>query len=153
MPLNKLTFKSGIVSDITPYSNEGGFVDGDKIRFRLGSPEKIGGWSKFSPNTYLGSARRLLNWVALDGSDFLGVGTHLKYYIEEGQTFNDITPIRSTINTNVTFTTNTTTGTESQVIVNASAHGANLNDFVTISNADTAVGGIAASAIGDSDGK
>ena len=153
MPLNKLTFKSGIVSDITPYSNEGGFVDGDKIRFRLGSPEKIGGWSKFSPNTYLGSARRLLNWVALDGSDFLGVGTHLKYYIEEGQAFNDITPIRSTINTNVTFTTNTTTGTESQVIVNASAHGANLNDFVTISNADTAVGGIAASAIGDSDGK
>ena len=153
MPLNKITFKSGIVSDITPYSNEGGFVDGDKIRFRLGSPEKIGGWSKFSSNTYLGSARRLLNWVALDGSDFLGVGTHLKYYIEEGQIFNDITPIRSTINTNVTFTTNTTTGTESQVIVNASAHGANLNDFVTISNADTAVGGIAASAIGDSDGK
>ena len=153
MPLNKITFKSGIVSDITPYSNEGGFVDGDKIRFRLGSPEKIGGWSKFSSNTYLGSARSLLNWVALDGSDFLGVGTHLKYYIEEGQIFNDITPIRSTINTNVTFTTNTTTGTESQVIVNASAHGANLNDFVTISNADTAVGGIAASAIGDSDGK
>ena len=96
MPLNKIVFKSGIVSDITPYSNEGGFVDGDKIRFRLGSPEKIGGWEKFSPNTYLGSARRLHNWVALDGSDFMGVGTHLKYYIEEGQTFSDITPIRST---------------------------------------------------------
>tara|TARA_R100000234_G_scaffold111995_1_gene85346 strand:+ start:1165 stop:3363 length:2199 start_codon:yes stop_codon:yes gene_type:complete len=157
MPLNKITFKSGIVSDITPYSNEGGFVDGDKIRFRLGSPEKIGGWSKFSPNTYLGSARRLLNWVALDGSDFLGVGTHLKYYIEEGQTFNDITPIRSTINTNVTFTTNTVSDTEDStfqtVLVSANAHGANLNDFVTISNADTAVGGIAASTIGDSDGK
>ena len=155
MPLNKITFKSGIISDITPYSNEGGFVDGDKIRFRLGSPEKIGGWEKFSPNTYLGSARRLHNWVALDGSDFMGIGTHLKYYIEEGQTFNDITPIRSTINTNVTFTTNTTTGTESQVIVNASAHGANLNDFVTISDAEgaDAVGGIPASAIGDSNGK
>jgi len=153
MPLNKLIFKPGISSDITPFSNEGGFIDGDKIRFRLGSPEKIGGWSKFSPNTYLGSARRLHNWVALDGSDFLGVGTHLKYYIEEGQIFNDITPIRQTINTNVTFTTNTTTGTESEVIVNASAHGANLNDFVTISNADAAVGGIAASAIGDSNGK
>ena len=96
MPLNKITFKSGIVSDITPYSNEGGFVDGDKIRFRLGSPEKIGGWEKFSPNTYLGSARRLHNWVALDGSDFMGIGTHLKYYIEEGQTFSDISPIRST---------------------------------------------------------
>ena len=151
MPLNKITFKSGIVSDITPYSNEGGFVDGDKIRFRLGSPEKIGGWSKFSPNTYLGSARRLLNWVALDGSDFLGVGTHLKYYIEEGQTFNDITPIRSTINTNVTFTTNTVSNTEDStfqtVLVSANAHGANLNDFVTISNADASVGGIAASVL------
>ena len=151
MPLNKLTFKSGIVSDITPYSNEGGFVDGDKIRFRLGSPEKIGGWEKFSPNTYLGSARRLHNWVALDGSDFLGIGTHLKYYIEEGQTFNDITPIRSTVETNVTFTTNTISNTDDSafqtVLVNVNAHGANVNDFVTISNADTSVGGIAASVL------
>ena len=151
MPLNKLTFKSGIVSDITPYSNEGGFVDGDKIRFRLGSPEKIGGWEKFSPNTYLGSARRLHNWVALDGSDFLGIGTHLKYYIEEGQTFNDITPIRSTVETNVTFTTNTVSNTDDSafqtVLVNVNAHGANVNDFVTISNADTSVGGIAASVL------
>jgi hypothetical protein len=153
MPLNKLTFKAGISSDITPYSNEGGFVDGDKIRFRLGTPEKMGGWSKYSPNTYLGSARRLMNWVTLDGSDFVGIGTHLKYYIEEGQSFNDITPERATINSGVTFTTNTTTGTESQVIVNANAHGANVNDFVTISNADAAIGGIAAAAIGDSDGK
>ena len=96
MPLNKIQFKSGIISDVTPYTNEGGFVDGDKIRFRLGSPEKIGGWVKYSTNTYLGTARRLHNWIALDGSDFLGVGTHLKYYIEEGQTFNDITPIRET---------------------------------------------------------
>ena len=113
MTLNKITFQPGIISDITPFSNQGGFTDGDKIRFRVGAPEKIGGWEKYSPSTYLGSARRLLNWVALDGSDFLGVGTHLKYYIEEGQTFNDITPIRKTINTSVTFTTNTTSGTES----------------------------------------
>jgi hypothetical protein len=153
MTLNKITFQPGIISDITPFSNQGGFTDGDKIRFRVGAPEKIGGWEKYSPSTYLGSARRLLNWVALDGSDFLGVGTHLKYYIEEGQTFNDITPIRKTINTNVTFTTNTTSGTESQVIVNADAHGANENDFVTISNADAAVGGIPASAIGGTSGK
>ena len=93
MPFNKLQFQSGIVSDITPFSNQGGYTDGDKIRFRLGSPEKIGGWEKYSSNTYLGSARRLHNWVALDGSDFMGIGTHLKNYIEEGQTFNDITPI------------------------------------------------------------
>jgi len=139
MPLNKLTFKSGIVSDITPYSNEGGFVDGDKIRFRLGSPEKIGGWSKFSPNTYLGSARRLLNWVALDGSDFLGVGTHLKYYIEEGQTFNDITPIRSTTSAgDVTFAA---TNGSTTITVTDPAHGANENDFVTFSGA-VSLGGV-----------
>ena len=155
MPMTALKFKPGIVSDITSYSNEGGFVDGDKVRFRFGFPEKFGGWEKYSPNQYLGSARRLHNWVALDGSDFMGVGTHLKYYIEEGQTFNDITPIRSTVTTNVTFTTNTTSGTESIVIVNSNAHGANLNDFVTITNAEgaDAVGGIPASAIGDSSGK
>ena len=139
MPLNKLTFKSGIVSDITPYSNEGGFVDGDKIRFRLGSPEKIGGWSKFSPNTYQGSARRLLNWVALDGSDFLGVGTHLKYYIEEGQTFNDITPIRSTTSAgDVTFAA---TNGSTTITVTDPAHGANENDFVTFSGA-VSLGGL-----------
>jgi hypothetical protein len=155
MPMTALKFKPGIVSDITSYSNEGGFVDGDKVRFRFGFPEKFGGWEKYSPNQYLGSARRLHNWVALDGSDFMGVGTHLKYYIEEGQTFNDITPIRSTVTTNVTFTTNTTSGTASQVIVNSNAHGANVNDFVTITNANgaDAVGGIPASAIGDSNGK
>ena len=139
MPLNKITFKSGIVSDITPYSNEGGFVDGDKIRFRLGSPEKIGGWEKFSLSTYLGSARRLHNWVALDGSDFLGVGTHLKYYIEEGQTFSDITPIRSTTGAgDVTFSA---TNGSTTITVTDPAHGANENDFVTFSGA-VSLGGV-----------
>ena len=139
MPLNKIVFKSGIVSDITPYSNEGGFVDGDKIRFRLGSPEKIGGWEKFSPNTYLGSARRLHNWVALDGSDFMGVGTHLKYYIEEGQTFSDITPIRSTTSAgDITFAA---TNGSTTITVTDPAHGANENDFVTFSGA-VSLGGV-----------
>ena len=142
MPLNKLQFKSGISSDITAYSNEGGFVDCDKIRFRLGFPEKIGGWAKVSSNTYQGKARRLHNWIALDGSDYLGIGTHLKYYIEEGTTFNDITPIRSTITSGITFTT---TNGSAVVTVNLTNHGANANDFVTISNADTALGGLAAS--------
>tara|TARA_B100000424_G_scaffold107809_1_gene81111 strand:- start:622 stop:2763 length:2142 start_codon:yes stop_codon:yes gene_type:complete len=139
MPLNKITFKSGIVSDITPYSNEGGFVDGDKIRFRLGSPEKIGGWEKFSLSTYLGSARRLHNWVALDGSDFLGVGTHLKYYIEEGQTFSDITPVRNITSAgDVTFAA---TNGSTTITVTDNAHGANENDFVTFSGA-VSLGGV-----------
>jgi hypothetical protein len=142
MPFNKLTFQSGIISDITPYSNEGGYVDCDKIRFRLGYPEKIGGWVKQSPNTYLGSARRLFNWVALDGSDLLGIGTHLKYYIEEGQTFNDITPIRNTTALgDITFSA--TNGSTAITVIDP-AHGANESDFVTFSGVATLGGTITA---------
>ena len=82
MPLTKLQFKPGINREVTPYSNEGGWVDCDKIRFRFGYAEKFGGWEKMTSSTYEGTARRLHNWLALDGSNYLGVGTHLKYYIE-----------------------------------------------------------------------
>ena len=142
MPLTKLQFKPGIISDITSYSNEGGFVDGDKVRFRFGFPEKFGGWAKYTASTYEGSARRLHNWVALDGSDFLGVGTELKYYIEEGQSFNDITPIRNTTSAgDVTFAA---TNGSTTITVTESAHGANENDFVTFSGAATLGGTITA---------
>ena len=142
MPMQSLKFKPGIISDITSYSNEGGFVDGDKVRFRFGFPEKFGGWTKYSPNTIEGSARRLHNWVALDGSDFLGLGTELKYYIEEGQTFNDITPIRNTTSAgDVTFAA---TNGSTTITVTESAHGANENDFVTFSGAATLGGTITA---------
>jgi hypothetical protein len=142
MPMTALKFKPGIVSDITSYSNEGGFVDGDKVRFRFGFPEKFGGWEKYSPNQYLGSARRLHNWVALDSSDFMGVGTHLKYYIEEGQTFNDITPIRNTTGAgDITFSA---TNGSTTITVTDPAHGANEKDFVTFSGAATLGGTITA---------
>jgi len=142
MPMKALKFKPGIVSDITSYSNEGGFVDGDKVRFRFGFPEKFGGWEKYSPNQYLGSARRLHNWVALDGSDFMGIGTHLKYYIEEGQTFNDITPIRNTTSAgDVTFSA---TNGSTTITVTDPAHGANEKDFVTFSGASSLGGTITA---------
>ena len=145
MPMQSLKFKPGIISDITSYSNEGGFVDGDKVRFRFGFPEKFGGWTKYSPNQYLGSARRLHNWVALDGSDFLGVGTHLKYYIEEGQTFNDITPLRNTTSAgDVTFAA---TNGSTTITVTDAAHGANENDFVTFSGAATLGGTITAAVL------
>jgi len=142
MPMQSLKFKPGIISDITSYSNEGGFVDGDKVRFRFGFPEKFGGWAKYTANTYEGSARRLHNWVALDGSDFLGLGTELKYYIEEGQTFNDITPIRNTTSAgDVTFAA---TNGSTTITITDPAHGANENDFVTFSGAATLGGTITA---------
>ena len=142
MPMTALKFRPGIISDITSYSNEGGFVDGDKVRFRFGFPEKFGGWEKYSPNQYLGSARRLHNWVALDGSDFMGIGTHLKYYIEEGQTFNDVTPIRQTTGAgDVTFSA---TNGSTTITVTDPAHGANEKDFVTFSGASSLGGTITA---------
>jgi len=154
MPMKTLKFKPGIVKDVTPYANEGGYVDGDKIRFRFGFPEKIGGWVKFSPNSYEGTARRLHNWVGLDGSDFLGVGSHLKYYIEEGQTFNDITPIRSTTGAgDVTFSASQSANFDSTgdgandstiVTVTDAGHSAIINDFVTFSGAASLGGNITA---------
>lgn len=96
MPLTKLQFKPGINRETTSYSNEGGWFDGDKVRFRFGYPEKIGGWTKLTPNYFLGTGRTLHGWLALDGSKYLGLGTNLKYYLVEGQGFYDITPIRET---------------------------------------------------------
>jgi hypothetical protein len=96
MPLTKLQFRPGINREITSYSNEGGWFDCDKVRFRYGFPEKIGGWLRLSATTFLGTCRAVHPWVALDGSRYLGVGTHLKYYINEGGGYSDITPLRDT---------------------------------------------------------
>ena len=141
MPLTKLQFKPGINREITKYSNEGGWVDCDKIRFRFGYPEKFGGWEKLTSNTYEGTARRLHNWLALDGSNFLGVGTHLKYYIEEGGTFNDITPVRSSTTNSTTFSA---TNGSANITVTESNHGAAESDFVTFSQAVSLGGNVTA---------
>ena len=139
MPLTKLQFRPGVNQEITSYSNEGGWRDGDKIRFRFGYPEKIGGWEKYTSSTYLGSARALHNWIALDGSNYLGIGTHLKYYIEEGQGLNDITPVRATTAAgDVTFAA---TNGSTTITVSDTAHGAFENDFVTFSGA-VSLGGV-----------
>ena len=101
MPVTKLQFKPGINKETTSYSNEGGWNDCDKIRFRFGYPEKIGGWEKLSNNTYLGTPRTLHTWTNLAGDKFLGLGTDRKYYIESGGTYNDITPIRLSVKKSV----------------------------------------------------
>jgi len=97
MPLTKLQFRPGINREITSYSNEGGWVDGDLVRFRFGYPEKMGGWSKYTNSTYLGTPRTLHGWVTLAGDRYLSVGTNVKYYIESGGAFNDITPVRLSV--------------------------------------------------------
>lgn len=139
MPLAKLQFRPGINRESTSYANEGGWFDCDKVRFHQGYPEKFGGWQKYSSSTYLGTARALHNWVALDGSDFMGVGTELKYYIEEGGAYNDITPIRSTTAAgDVTFSA---TDGSTTITVSDTSHGADENDFVTFSGA-VSLGGV-----------
>jgi hypothetical protein len=144
MPIKALKFKPGIMSDITSYSNEGGYVDGDKVRFRFGFPEKIGGWIKHNANTFLGTARSLHNWVALDSSDYLGLGTTFKYYIEQGGTYSDVTPNRATTTNGILFAA---TDGSATITVTDNSHGAVAGDFVTISDAVSLGGNITATVL------
>ena len=139
MPLQKILFKPGVNRENTRYTTEGGWYECDKIRFRQGNPEVIGGWERFSTQTFLGTCRSLWNWVTIAGANLLGVGTNLKFYIVKGSDFNDITPIRasSTINNNPFATTSGLT----LVTVTDTAHGGETGDFVTFSGATT-VGGL-----------
>ena len=94
MPITSLKFRPGINKETTSYSNKGGWNDCDLIRFRFGYPEKLGGWEKYANSTFLGTSRSLHTWANLEGNKYLGIGTEIKFYIEESQTYTDITPIR-----------------------------------------------------------
>tara|TARA_Y100001973_G_C5201992_1_gene338553 strand:- start:663 stop:2573 length:1911 start_codon:yes stop_codon:yes gene_type:complete len=145
MPLTKLQFRPGINKESTSYSNEGGWFDCDKIRFRQGFPEKIGGWIKKTTNSFLGTCRSLHAWQTLSLEKFIGVGTHRKYYIEQGETYFDITPIRLTTSAgDVTFARN---GTTSTITVSETDHGALVGDFVTFSGAASLGGNITAAVL------
>jgi hypothetical protein len=142
MPLSKLQFRPGINREVTSYTNEGGWDDCDSIRFQKGYPQKIGGWQRRSANSFLGSCRTLHPWVSLDRDQYVSVGTNLKYYIDEGGFYNDITPLRETTSAGaVTFTA---TNGSSEVLVTNTAHGAVLNDFVTFSGASSLGGNLTA---------
>ena len=141
MPLSKIEFKPGINKEETDYANEGGWVDADKIRFRKGRVEKIGGWEKFSTNTIVGSARALHSWISLSGSKYLGIGATNKYYIQEGGTYNDVTPIRKNTTNAATFAA---TDGSSTITVTDAGHGAVNGDFVTFSSAVSLGGNITA---------
>ena len=130
MPLQKIIFKPGVNRENTRYTTEGGWYDCNKVRFRQGNPESIGGWQRISAYTFQGVCRSLWNWVTLVGINLLGVGTNLKFYIEEGGAYYDVTPIRSTDALGVDpFTGNGTT----TVTVTDASHGAFAGDFVTFS--------------------
>lgn len=144
MPLQKILPKPGINRENTRYTTEGGWYECDKVRFRQGTPEKIGGWVRISTATFLGVCRSLWNWVTLGSQNLIGVGTNLKFYISNGGQYYDVTPLRVTRTLGANpFTTNTATntGTTTTVTVSDSADGYINGDFVTFSGA-TAVAGL-----------
>ena len=141
MPLQKLQFRPGVNRESTAYSNEGGWFDCNLVRFRLGVPEKIGGWTKLTNSAADGTIRGLRPWVDFEGEKFVGVGTASKYYVYKGGELNNITPIRRTATglSNPIVTTNGST----TVTINDTGHGAVLGDFVTLSGASD-TGGVTA---------
>jgi hypothetical protein len=145
MPLQKILFKPGVNKENTRYTTEGGWYECDKVRFRQGNPEVIGGWNRLSSSTFLGVCRSLWNWGLLDGKNVIGVGTNLKFYIENGGGYNDITPIRatSTINNNPFVATNGS----ATITVTDTAHGASTGDFVVFSGAVGLGGNITATVL------
>lgn len=144
MPLQKLQFRPGVIRDVTGYTNEGGWRDGNLVRFRLGFPQTVGGWQKYSTDAFLGIARSMLNWITLNSSNLLAFGTNKKYYIEESGIYNDITPIRSTVVLSNPF--DATTGS-AVVLVADLAHGCVNGDFVTFSGAVSLGGNITAAVL------
>ena len=139
MPLTQLNFLPGLDTENTETGAEGRWTDCDKIRFRKGLPQKIGGWNKFSSDYYVGRPSSIFSWIALDGTRYQSIGNDRKVYIYQSGTNLDITPIRQSNSLTSVFTT---TDTSSNVIINHTSHGAILGDFITISNVSANVGGI-----------
>ena len=143
MPLLKLQFQPGINREGTEYSADAGWYNSDKIRFRKGRPEKIGGWEKYSVSSFLGVCRSLEDWVVADGVAYIGLGTTLKFYINEGSSYYDVTPVRATTTDGVTFAA---TNGSSTITVTDDDHGAAVNDFVTFSGS-ASLGGLIIAAV------
>ena len=138
MPLQKILFKPGVNRENTRYTTEGGWYDSEKIRFRQGTPEKIGGWTQYAAGVFTGVCRSLWNWVTLANQTLIGVGTNLRFYIGQGGSFYDITPVRSTVTLTNPFAT---VDTSTTVTVTDADHGCVSGSTVIFSGA-TAVGGL-----------
>jgi hypothetical protein len=143
--LQKLQFRPGLNREGTDYANEGGWYDGDKIRFRSGFPEKIGGWTRLSNSTFIGICRALWNWVTLSNTNLLGVGTNIKYYIEQGGTYSDVTPF-STIQTNLGAAAGPFTATNGSSVITVvdATYRPSVGDYLVISGAASLGGNVTA---------
>jgi len=147
MALTKLVFRPGINRETTAYANEGGWWDGNLVRFRAGKPESIGGWTRYTSTQMLGTGRSLLTWTALDGTIYTGMGTNLKYYVIRGGGLNDITPLRETTTAGaVTFAA---TNGSSVITVTDTSNGVLLGDFVIFSGAASLGGNVTATVLND----
>ena len=145
MTLKKLSLNPGVNREKTSYSNEDSWFECDKVRFRQGFAERIGGWTRISNATFLGICRSLLNWITLTGANYLGIGTHLKFYIGQGGAYYDVTPLRATTSAgDVTFAA---TNGSSTITVTDTDHGAVVNDFVTFSGAASLGGNVVAAVL------
>jgi len=142
MPLQKLQFKPGVNKDQTNYTNEGGWFECDKIRFRSGYPQKIGGWLRYGTFTIAGICRQMFNWITTSSDNYLALGTSKKLYIEAGQILYDITPIRQTFISPATDNCFTTVNGSKVVTVAITSHGAIDGDYVTFSGVVGSIGGI-----------
>lgn len=145
MPLQKFLFNPGINKQGTSYTAEGGWFDGNLVRFRKGFAEKIGGWEKYISVSYEGTGRKLHAWVDLDGTKLLGLGTRYKLYIQEGSSYNDVTPIRRTSAAGAA--TFAATNGSSTLTVTDSSNGSNVGDFVTYTDAVSLGGNITAAVL------
>jgi hypothetical protein len=142
MPLQKLQFKPGVNRDQTNYTNEGGWFECDKVRFRSGYPQKIGGWLRYGTFTVVGICRQLFNWVTTASDNYLALGTSQKLYIEAGQILYDITPLRQTFTSPATNNCFATVNGSKTVTVTITGHGGSDGDFVTFSGVVGPIGGI-----------
>ena len=145
MPLQKLQFRPGLNRDQTNYTNEGGWYECDKIRFRSGYPQKLGGWLRYGLFTVVGICRQMFNWITTASDNYLALGTSKKLYIEAGQILYDITPLRQTFTNPATNNCFTTTNGSNIVIVTINGHGGIDGDYVTFSGVVGPIGGIPAS--------
>ena len=145
MPLKAVTFKPGVNRENTRYYNETGWYESEKVRFRQGSPEVIGGWQPLTTATYQGVCRALFDWTTLGGAKIVATGTNLKYYVETGAQYYDITPIVETTTGSATFTA---TPSSSLLVVNDPGYNTHvIGDFVTFSDAVSLGGNITAAVL------